>query len=129
MGIVLRFSAVGNDPTGTLGYNLWSPTSNGRTLTHEVGHYLRLYHTFQSTTACGVSVLPGCTTNGDRCCDTPPTTVGMGNNCTSPVCPLENKENYMQYQNGACASDFTPDQVARMRAVLASNAFLGVEIL
>ena len=25
----------------------------------------------------------------------------------------------MQYQNGACASDFTPNQVARMRAVLA----------
>ena len=25
----------------------------------------------------------------------------------------------MQYQNGACASDFTPNQVTRMRAVLA----------
>lgn len=118
-GIVILSSATGSDPTGVLNYNLASYTDDGRILTHEVGHYLNLYHTFQSTSSCS----PGtpCATTGDRCCDTPPTTVGMGNNCTSPSCPLENKENYMQYQNGACASDFTPNQVSRMRAVLASG--------
>ncbi len=123
-GVVILSAACGSDPSGTNGHNLWSATDDGRVLTHEVGHYLFLYHTFQSTSACGTSGV-NCATIGDRCCDTPPTTVGAGNNCTSPVCPLANKENYMDYQNGACASDFTPDQVARMRAVLASNASWG----
>ncbi|MEN8929154.1 MAG: PKD domain-containing protein [Flavobacteriales bacterium] len=116
-GVVIRFSATGNDISGTSGFNLWSATNDGRVLTHELGHYLNLYHTFQSTSTC----TPGtpCATSGDLCCDTPPTTVGTGNACTTPVCPLDNKENYMQYQNGSCASDFTPNQVTRMRAVLA----------
>jgi hypothetical protein len=118
-GIVILSSATGNDPTGILNYNLASYTDDGRILTHEVGHYLNLYHTFSGTSTC----TPGtpCATSGDLCCDTPPTTVGMGNNCTSPVCALANLENYMDYQNGACASDFTPNQVTRMRAVLASG--------
>lgn len=109
-GVVMVSSAVGNDPTGALGYNLWGPTDDNRVFTHEVGHYLNLYHTFSGTDSC-TQVIP-CATGGDRCCDTPVTTVGAGNNCTAPVCPLDNKENYMQYQNGSCASDFTPDQVA-----------------
>lgn len=118
-GVVIRFSATGNDILGGNGFNLWSSTNDNRVLTHELGHYLNLYHTFQSTSSC----TPGtpCATSGDNCCDTPPTTVGMGNACTTPACPLDNKENYMQYQNGACASDFTPNQVTRMRAVLASG--------
>ena len=116
-GVVIRFSATGNDISGTKGYNLWSATNDNRVLTHEMGHYFNLYHTFQSTTSC--TVTSPCATSGDLCCDTPPTIVGSGNACTTPVCPLDNKENYMQYQNGSCASDFTPNQVSRMRAVLA----------
>ena len=116
-GVVIRFSATGNDISGGNGFNLWSATNDNRVLTHELGHYLNLYHTFQGTSSC----TPGtpCATSGDNCCDTPPTTVGTGNACTTLACPLDNKENYMQYQNGACASDFTPNQVTRMRAVLA----------
>ena len=115
-GVVLRFSATGNDITGIKGFNLWSATNDGKVLTHEMGHYFNLYHTFQSTSSCAMST--PCATSGDEVCDTPPTTVGMGNACASKPCPMDNVENYMQYQNGACASDFTPGQVARMRAVL-----------
>lgn len=59
--------------------------NQGKTLTHEVGHYMGLYHTFQggcSTTNDGVSDTPaqrtstsGCpTTNPDTC----PTMPGLG---------------------------------------------------
>lgn len=114
-GAVMLYSCTGNDPDGTLGYNLWNATNDNRVFTHEIGHYLNLYHTFQGG-SCAAET--DCNTEGDECCDTPPTTTGTGNNCLSPQCSgAENKENYMQYQNGNCASDFTPDQVARMRAL------------
>ncbi len=118
-GVVIRFSATGNDISGARGFNLWSATNDNRVLTHEMGHYFNLYHTFHNTSSC----TPGtpCATSGDLCCDTPPTSVGTGNACVSKPCPLDNVENYMQYQNGACASDFTPNQITRMRAVLASG--------
>lgn len=116
-GIVMLYSCTGNDPSGTQGYNLWSATMDNRVFTHEIGHYFNLYHTFQGGSCAAES---NCSTQGDLCCDTPPTTVGTGNDCISPQCSgAENKENYMQYQNGDCASDFTPDQVARMRALFA----------
>ncbi|MCI5058246.1 MAG: M43 family zinc metalloprotease [Flavobacteriales bacterium] len=114
-GVVCLYSAVGNDPNGTKGFNLWSPTVDNRVMTHEVGHYLNLYHTFQGQ-SCTEN---NCNTEGDEICDTPPTTVGTGNDCANPQCSgTENKENYMQYQNGACAADFTQGQVDRMRDAL-----------
>lgn len=114
-GCVIVFHAAGNDPGGATGHTLWSATRLGRTLSHEVGHSLFLYHTFEG----GSCSETNCTTDGDQVCDTPPTTVGTGNNCANPQCGgVENKENYMQYQNNSCASDFTQGQKDRMLAVL-----------
>ena len=45
-----------------------SPFNLGRTATHEVGHYLGLYHTFSG--GCGST--SSCATQGDRICDTNP---------------------------------------------------------
>ncbi len=111
-GIVQLYSATGNDPTGANGYSLWSATDDGRVLTHEVGHYLNLFHTFQGQ-SCSEN---DCTTDGDRVCDTPPTSTGTG--CNNGPCPNTHLENYMDYNNRNCVSDFTPNQIERMRAAL-----------
>jgi hypothetical protein len=62
-GIVVMHNAF-----GTVG-NLKSNTDMNRTLTHEVGHFFGLYHTFHDTNSCGAEAT--CTTQGDRVCDTP----------------------------------------------------------
>ncbi|MEM6642515.1 MAG: M43 family zinc metalloprotease [Bacteroidota bacterium] len=80
--------------------------------THEVGHWLGLYHTFQR----------GCSGPGDYVPDTPPASeepISLGE------CPLEvstcgnrrNIENYMDYFHG-CKKMFTQGQVLRMINVL-----------
>jgi PKD repeat protein len=56
-GLVMR-----HDQFGRIG----TSNADGRTLTHEMGHCLGLYHTFQS--GCGSR----CDNSGDDICDTPP---------------------------------------------------------
>ena len=115
-GVVAVNLAVGNDPTvtfgtnGTLGYRLWWASRLNRTITHEVGHYLSLLHTFGNS--CSES---NCNTQGDQICDTPPTT--QNNGCSSP-CPGAQVENYMDYTDDDCQDQFTAGQTTNMRAVL-----------
>ena len=108
-GIVVLYNAF-----GTVG-NLKSYTNMNRTLTHEVGHYLGLYHTFNSTSACGAET--SCTTQGDRVCDTPPTI--QAGSCSSPACGgTQQVENYMDYTSQTCQDMFTDGQKLRMRTTL-----------
>jgi PKD repeat protein len=101
--------------------------TGGRTLTHEIGHCLNLFHTFQS--GCGTN---SCTTTGDRCCDTPPVSTSSGtcditeNTCSQDAnyAPynanvLDQIENYMSYN--ACQNMFSLDQATRMMATLNST--------
>ncbi|MGC6414702.1 MAG: M43 family zinc metalloprotease [Bacteroidia bacterium] len=111
-GIVMR-----HDRVGTIGTAINS--DGGRTLTHEIGHWLGLYHTFQG----------GCN-SGDGCGDTPPVNgtftnancPANGNSCTndSPD-ELDMWENYMDYSDGNCMAAFTFDQIDRMHTSLTSN--------
>lgn len=112
-GIVALNLAVGNDPDGSKGYRLWQPARLNRTLTHEVGHVLDLWHPFEGN-SCSES---NCSTQGDLCCDTPPTT--QQTNCNTPACNgTQQVENYMDYTGEACVEMFSNDQLARMIASL-----------
>ena len=88
------------------------------TLPHEIGHALRLYHTFQESTAVGVCPPnANCAAQGDQVCDTAP---HDRNNfqCSSNVCSpdLSVLENIMSYSN--CRDKLTLGQKIRMRAAL-----------
>lgn len=112
--VVISNSAFGRG-SGCAGFVPRSPYNLGRTLTHELGHFFNLNHTFAG---CSNS---NCNTQGDRVCDTPPS------NAPSYGCPAAgavsqcNGENaltvnYMDYTNDACMYMFTAGQATRMLA-------------
>ncbi|AYN01266.1 T9SS C-terminal target domain-containing protein [Chryseobacterium sp. 3008163] len=112
-GVVARYGTFGStdyDVDGT--FSMITGYDKGRTMTHEVGHFLGLRHIWGDQ-ACGT----------DYCTDTP--TAHMENyvcnpaiaSCDNPAV-FEMVENYMDYTNDACMNIFTIDQKARITAVM-----------
>ena len=107
--VVINWQTVGRVGTP------WWPGNLGRTGTHEIGHYVGLWHTFEG--GCADS---DCYADGDQICDTEPEASSASNcdsqqsSCGSPD-PIHN---YMDYTTDVCLWEFTPEQVNRARCTL-----------
>lgn len=94
------------------------------TLTHELGHALFLYHTFEgdgNNMYCPEN--GNCWLDGDRICDTPPHKQSYcdSNLCESSANWDNSKNNYMSYCSRPInLSKFTPNQKGRMQSTLFS---------
>jgi PKD repeat protein len=113
-GIVIFYQVVGRIGNHNSRYNI------GRTLTHEAGHWLSLYHPWGEV---GEECNDGCTCS-DLCTDTP---VQYGANYNCPSYPHYSCSdtsdmfmNYMDYTNDACMNIFTNCQKLRMLAILST---------
>jgi hypothetical protein len=111
-GIVILYSAFGTKGTVQAPFNL------GCTATHEVGHWLNLFHIWGDSDDCSgtdeVSDTPSAQQPNYGCPEFPHVSCNNAPN-GDMYC------NYMDYSDDACMFMFTPGQVLRMNAALATE--------
>ncbi len=108
-GVVAGYRFFGSSDLAT--GNFTAPYNKGRTMTHEVGHFLGLRHIWGDGD-CSVD---------DFCNDTPNAAAANFGCPTIDSCPdgiFDMVKNYMDYTNDACMNIFTIDQKTRILAVM-----------
>jgi hypothetical protein len=115
-GVVVTYTAFGNTGTVT------APSLLGRTTTHEVGHWMGLYHIWGDDQDC---------TGSDSIPDTPNADAASSSDCqvNRNSCSNEDSfwgtndpndmvQNYMDYSHDSCMNMFTLGQKTRMHSFL-----------
>lgn len=101
--------------TGTLPGGNEAPYNNGRTLTHELGHYFWLLHPWGSTSC--ADDFPNTPGLDDTPLQSDPTygcpTGAQPTGCTSPTPPGRMYQNFMDYTDDGCMTMFTKGQNLR----------------
>jgi hypothetical protein len=119
-GVVCRFDAFGTSVLNDGSFKLSAPYDKGRTMTHEVGHFLGLRHIWGDSSTC-----PATNNSADKdyCADTPAAnapnyTCAVVNSCSSTP-GNDMVQNYMDYTDDTCMDTFTQNQKDRVQAVMA----------
>lgn len=117
-GVVIQYQAIGNNNPNTVDMGDGPMNMLGRTLSHEVGHYLGLRHIWgdgDCQEEDGIDDTPNAADKSDFDC------IATKNTCTDDIQGIDLPdmiENFMDYSAEDCQNSFTQGQVDLMRGVL-----------